>query len=183
VIIMSVFSLPDLERRAAGLLPPGLQHAVERVDRQASDLLARHGVTALRWALGLVFVWFGALKVAGVSPVEDLVADTVYWLPSGFVVPAIGWWEIIIGVGLIVPVALRLTLLLFWMQMLGTMMVLVIHPGQAFVDGNPLRLTTIGEFVVKNIVLISAGLVIGSQVRRSRTSSGDAGGETRRGQG
>jgi uncharacterized membrane protein YkgB len=91
------------------------------------------------------------------------------------VVPVLGVWEIIVGIGLIVPVALRLTLLLFWLQMAGTFLVLVVPPDLAFKAGNPLLLTTEGEFVIKNLVLIAAGLVIGSQVRRDDRSRGTAG--------
>ena len=79
-------------------------------------------------------------------------------------------WEIIIGLGLLFPIALRLTLLMFWAQMAGTFLVLVVHPGLSFQDGNPLLLLTVeGEFVIKNLVLMAAGLVIGSQVRRRNT--------------
>jgi uncharacterized membrane protein YkgB len=124
-----------------------------------------YGILLLRLALAIVFIWFGALKVFGQSPVADLVADTAYWLPSEFVVKSLGVWEIIVGIGLLFPVALRLTLALFWLQMLGTFLVLLMHPDRAF-DGNPLLLTLTGEFVVKNLVLIAAGLVIGSTVRR-----------------
>jgi uncharacterized membrane protein YkgB len=166
---MATSRTPDIEQRITAALPPRLRDAIDATDRSVTHALDRYGVTALRVALGVVFIWFGALKVAGISPVEELVADTVYWLPAGFVVPAIGYWEIVVGLGLLIPIALRLTLLLFWMQMLGTLLVLVIHPGLAFEEGNPLRLTVIGEFVVKNLVLIAAGLVIGGQVRKRST--------------
>ena len=91
----------------------------ERLDTAVAGFMRVHGITLLRVALGLVFVWFGALKVVGRSPVEELVADTVYWLPEGFFVPFLGAWEIIVGLGLLAPVALRLTLLLFWARWLA----------------------------------------------------------------
>jgi uncharacterized membrane protein YkgB len=152
----------DIERRIEAQLPAPAQRGFERFDSVMTRFLADHGITLLRVALGVVFVWFGALKVTDHSPVADLVADTVYWLPSGFFVRFLGVWEIAVGVGLLVPVALRLTLLLFWAQMAGTFLVLVVHPGLAFQHGNPLLLTMTGEFVIKNLVLIAAGLVIGS---------------------
>lgn len=171
---MSILSTPDLEQRVTARLPQPLRANIDRVDVFVTNVLDRYGVAALRLAVGVVFIWFGALKVLGTSPVEELVSDTVYWLPSGFVVPAIGVFEIIVGLGLVFPVALRVTLLLFWMQMLGTFMVLVIHPGLSFQDGNPLDLTVLGEFVVKNLVLITAGLVIGAQARKRASAQGDA---------
>jgi uncharacterized membrane protein YkgB len=60
---------------------------------------------------------------------------------------------------------LRIVLALFALQMIGTFLVLVIQPEVAFQDGNPLLLTTEGEFVIKNLVLLSAGLVIGSRLK------------------
>lgn len=139
----------------------------ERLDRLMIDFMTANGTRLLRVALGITFIWFGALKVVGRSPVADLVAQTVYWLPPAFFVPFLGWWEVVVGVGLLLGVALRLVLLLFWLQMAGTFLVLVLRPELAFQSGNPLLLTVVGEFVIKNLVLIAAGLVIGSNVPRA----------------
>jgi putative oxidoreductase len=158
----------DLERRIERALPPRVQAGWRRVDDALAGLMERHGTTMLRVAVALVFIWFGVLKVIDRSPVADLVADTVYWLPAGFFVRFLGVWEIVVGLGLLVPVALRLTLLLFWAQMAGTFLVLLIHPDRAFQSGNPLLLTMTGEFVIKNLVLIAAGIVIGGTVRGRR---------------
>lgn len=158
----------DLERRLAQRLPPEFRSAFDRVDDLVVGALRSYGIHALRIALGTVFIWFGALKVIDRSPVEELVAGTVYWLPAGSFVTFLGVWEIVVGLGLLFPVALRLTLALFWAQMVGTFLVLVVHPDLSFQDSNPLLLTTEGEFVIKNLVLISAGLVVGSSVRRLR---------------
>lgn len=167
-----VESTPDLERRALRRLSPALEDRVEQLDARVAGLLDRYGVTLLRIAVATVFIWFGVLKVIDRSPVADLVADTVYFLPAGFFVRFLGGWEIAVGVGLLIPVALRLTLLLFWAQMAGTFLVLIVHPDLSFQSNNPLLLTVTGEFVVKNLVLITAGLVIGSQVRRPREAAG-----------
>ena len=131
------------------------------------QFMSGYGIRILRVCLGIVFVWFGLLKVIGQSPVAELVAHTVYWVPSEFFVPFLGVWEIVVGVGLLFALALRLTLLLFWLQMAGTFLVLVVKPEIAFQGGNPLLLTTEGEFVVKNLVLIAAGLVVGGSVQRA----------------
>lgn len=155
----------DIERRVEERLPRRVRDSFERVDAAVSGFMEAYGISLLRVALGLVFIWFGTLKIIDRSPVADLVADTVYWLPSGFFVRFLGVWEVVIGVGLLLPFALRLTLLLFWAQMAGTFLVLVIHPGASFQHGNPLLLSMTGEFVIKNLVLIAAGLVIGSTVR------------------
>jgi uncharacterized membrane protein YkgB len=136
----------------------------ERLDTAVVRLLNRYAEDVLRIALATVFIWFGALKIIDRSPVATLVADTIAWLPSSTVVPALGVVEVAIGVGLLLGIGLRIVLLLFLAQMAGTFLVFVTQPGASFQDGNPALLTTLGEFVIKNVVLIAAGLVIGSRV-------------------
>ncbi len=138
----------------------------ERLDRQIVHTMAKYGITLLRLTLALVFVWFGALKVIGASPVTDLVASTLPFLSPQISVPLIGVVEVVIGLGLATRIALRLVLLLFFLQMAGTFLVFVLQPNQSFQNGNPLLLTVTGEFVLKNFVLLTAGFVIGSTVRR-----------------
>ena len=138
---------------------------LERLDRRILALLKRAALPLLRLSLGLVFVWFGALKIAGETPVADLVADTVYWVDPSWFVPLLGVFEVVVGIGLLLGRLLRIVLALFVLQMMGTFLVLVIQPEVAFQDGNPLMLTTEGEFVIKNLVLLSAGLVIGSRLQ------------------
>jgi len=143
--------------------------AWRRLDSAMIMTMREHGILILRIALGIVFVWFGMLKILGRSPVGDLVAHTVYWVDPAWFVPFLGAWEVAVGIGLLAGAALRLVLFLFWLQMAGTFLVLVLRPDLAFQEGNPLLLTVTGEFVVKNLVLIAAGLVVGSTVRRIRT--------------
>lgn len=124
-------------------------------------IMQQRSISLLRIALGIVFFWFGALKVAGASPVADLIAQTYTFLPAESFLTVLGIWEMIIGIGLIFKITLRTTLALLWIQMLGTFGAAVMTPHLFFTGGNPLLLTVAGEFVVKNIVLITAGLVIG----------------------
>lgn len=135
--------------------------------------LRRHSLTWLRVALGIVFVWFGALKVFDVSPVSTLVGSTVYFVDPDWFVPVLGVVEVIVGGLLIVRRLLRIALLLLVGQMLGTFLVPIVLPEVAFKDGNPLLLTVEGEFVAKNLVLLTAGLVVGSTVRPVRLRSTD----------
>jgi uncharacterized membrane protein YkgB len=131
------------------------------LDKFLVGWMQRWGVPALRVALGVVFLWFGALKVFGVSPVLDLVRTTYSFMPYPAFFEFLGWWEVAIGLGLIFKVALRATLALLWLQMAGTLFAPIFQPEMFFDGGNILRLTIAGEFVVKNLVLIAAGLVIG----------------------
>lgn len=139
--------------------------ALNRFDAQLVTTMRRWGVPFLRYSLATVFLWFGLLKLFFVSPVVMLISLAVPWFDPIFVIPILGVWECAIGLGLLFRVTLRATLLLFWAQMAGTFLVLVLHPEVAFQRGNLLLLTMEGEFIIKNLVLISAGLVIGSTAR------------------
>lgn len=134
-------------------------------DHRATLFMSRHGATILRASLAIVFFWFGALKLFGVSPVEALVASTLPWFPPAVLLPALGAFEVVLGAMLLWGRFLRVTLALFWAQMAGTFLVLVLQPALAFQSGNPLLLTTEGEFVVKNLVLTAAGVVLGGTLR------------------
>lgn len=142
---------------------------VRRIDQIVIPFLARWSLPALRWSLAIVFVWFGALKVLGVSPVVELVAATVYWFDPDWFVPVLGTVEVMVGIGLAARWGLRLVLLVLVAQMLGTFLVFVFLPDIAFVGGSPLKLTVEGEFVVKNLVLLSAAMVVGTGVDQSES--------------
>ena len=152
-----------------------VRRQAQRVDDRLRPFLDRVGVPALRISLGIVFLWFGLLKVFHESPVSDLVAKTIYWFDPDVVVPALGAVEVFIGACLILGRLMRIALPLLVLQMVGTFLVLVLLPHVAFREGNPLLLTVEGEFVIKNLVLASAALVIGSRLAPlGRGGTGDA---------
>lgn len=143
----------------------GWRRQFDDTDARITRWMARHGIAFLRIALGAVFVWFGALKlVPGLSPAEDLVVATVPFLPPGFFLPFLGLWEIAIGLGFLTGRALRLTILLLLLQMPGTLSPVVLLPERVF-TAFPFGLTLEGQYIVKNMVLIAAALVIGATVR------------------
>jgi uncharacterized membrane protein YkgB len=110
--------------------------------------------------LGVVFIWFGALKFSSASPVGELVAHTVPFLPAKLFVPALGGFEVLLGLGLLLGRQLEIVAGLMVLHLTGTFLVLVTQPSIAFQHGNPFMLTMTGEFVVKNVVLITAGIVL-----------------------
>jgi len=124
------------------------------------EMLTRVSLPMLRVSLGVVFIWFGALKFTQSTPVAELVANTVPFLPARWFVPALGAFEVVLGLALLVGRRLGIVALLMVAHLSGTLLVLVTQPEVAFIDGNPLMLTMTGEFVVKNLVLMAAGLVL-----------------------
>jgi uncharacterized membrane protein YkgB len=146
---------------------PGL---FDRIDVQITNWMARYGVRLLRISLGVVFFWFGALKFfPGLSPAQDLATKTIGVLTFGLVPPGIAivvlaTWECAVGVGLMFRIFMRATLLLLFLQMLGTITPLLFFPHEVFTQF-PYAPTLEGQYIIKNVVLISAGLVIGATVR------------------
>ena len=147
-----------------------LRRAFDAVDRRITATMARYGLTILRVSLGVIFLWFGVLKFfPGLSPAQGLAAQTIQVLSFGRISPGaslilLATWESLIGIGLILGVFLRATLLLLWVQMLGTITPLFLFPDQVFLHV-PYAPTLEGQYIIKNIVLISAGIVIGGTVR------------------
>ncbi len=150
-----------------------LVRAFDRVDIALTTWMAANGITILRLSLGLVFLWFGLLKFfPGQSPAQNLAADTIHQLTFGFVpseaaVFLLAVWESLIGLGLILRLYLRATLLLLWVQMIGTITPLFLFPELCF-QQVPFVPTLEGQYIIKNVVLISAGLVIGATARGGR---------------
>ena len=141
-----------------------------RVDRTIAGFMRRTGVPALRISLAIIFVWFGILKPLGVSPAADLVKATVGWMPlfsPDQWLGIIGWWEVLIGVSFLFRKTVRLAIALLAMQMVGTLLPLFLLPGVTFQPGHlPYAPTMEGQYIIKNLLIISAALVIGGTVNR-----------------
>ncbi len=145
-----------------------LQTQLDQIDKRITHWMAEYGMTIMRVGLGIVFFWFGALKlVPGLSPAEELVRNTIYFVNPDWFIPVLALWEMAIGLGLIVGKFMRLTLLLLFLQMPGTALPLVVLP-QAVWTQFPYGLTLEGQYIIKNLVLIGAGLVLGGTVRGGR---------------
>ena len=150
-----------------------LQKRFDVVDIRITNWMSRHGVTLLRISLGFIFFWFGVLKFfPTLSPAKDLAARTIETLSFGAVrpavsVPVLAAWETLIGLGLLTGKFLRATLLLLALQMAGAITPLVLFPGETW-HIFPISPTLEGQYIIKNLVLISAGLVIGATARGGR---------------
>lgn len=128
-----------------------------------SSWMERHGYRLLRVAMGIIFIWFGALKPLGLSPAEALVAKATAWIPVPGFLYILAAWEIAIGVCFLFERLTRWAVVLLFLHMPGTMLPLITLPGETFVRF-PYALSLEGQYIVKNLVLIAAGIVIGGQL-------------------
>ena len=150
-----------------------LPEPLEPIDLRITAALARWGIPFLRFGLGVVFLWFSALKFfPGASPAETLAARTIEQLSGGLIgrdvsLPVLATWESLIGIGLLTGRFMRATLFLLAVQMLGTLTPLVLFPGETFTTF-PIAPTLEGQYIIKNVVLIGAAMVVGATVRGGR---------------
>jgi uncharacterized membrane protein YkgB len=114
---------------------------------------------ALRISLGAVFLWFGALKLSGHSPVLALLRDAYGSLVTQPAYLALALFECALGAVLLSGFWRRQAAAMAALHLLGTMSILVVAPQLAFRPFFPV-LTMTGEFVVKNLVLISAAVAL-----------------------
>ncbi len=144
-------------------------YTLDQVDENISSWMHRIGKPMLRYSLGIIFIWFGALKPFGLSPAQDLVANTVYFVDPEWFVPFLGWWEVLIGIGLLIKPLIRPAIALLFLQMPGTFLPLVLLRDVCF-TAFPYGLTMEGQYIIKNLILIAAALVVGGTVRENPVS-------------
>ena len=148
-----------------------LNARLEELDILVTSFMNKWGVTLLRYSLGIIDIWFGALKPLGLSPAQELVENTVYWFedPKTFV-PILGVWEVVIGITICIKPLIRVALFLLFIQMPGTFLPLILFPEVCFTNF-PFGLTLEGQYIVKNLIIISAAIVVGSTVRKDISST------------
>ena len=148
---------------------------LNEIDRSISKFMRQKGILALRLSFGIIFIWFGVLKPLGLSPAEPLVIATVQWLPffdGEWWLAIIGWWEVAIGVAFLFRRTIRVAIALLALQMVGTFMPLILLPDVTFQAGHlPYGPTMEGQYIIKNLMIISAALVVGGSVRGSNDAA------------
>ena len=145
-------------------------HSIKTIDQFIFSNMNTYGILLLRYSVGILFVWFGILKPFGISPAQELVANTVYWFDNrmGFV-KFLGWWEVIIGLTMCYKPLIKVSIFLLFIQMPGTFLPLVLLPEVCF-NSFPFGLTLEGQYILKNLIIISSALVIGGRFSKDDSS-------------
>ena len=144
-------------------------NSFDKLDTAIINWMANNGIFLLRVSVGIVFFWFGILKFfPGVSPAQQLATKTINNLTFGFIPPEISinllaLWEVLIGICLLTGAFMRATLFLLFLQMIGTLTPIFFFPNEVFTQ-IPYAPTLEGQYIIKNLVIISAGIVLGSKV-------------------
>jgi putative oxidoreductase len=162
-------------RRPASAL--SLRERLDRVDAAIHEWLVAYSVAILRVSLGSIFLGFGVLQLfPGVSPAANLVEATTHILflglvPGPFALVGVGLLECTIGVLLIAGQAMRPAIYMLAGQLVGILSPVVLLAPRLF-SGPHNAPTLEGQYVVKDIVLVGAALVIAATLRGGRLASG-----------
>jgi uncharacterized membrane protein YkgB len=124
-----------------------------------SDKIGKHGVSLMRIALAIIYIWFGVLKIFGMSPAGDLVEKTVFWFNPELFIPILGVCEVSIGLGLLIRKLIPQTILLLLLHMAATLTPIFFLQSSCF-EIFPYEPTLIGQYIIKNLVLVAGALVI-----------------------
>ncbi len=150
-----------------------LNMILTRFEAAIHGWLVQYSITALRISLGAVFLGFGVLKYfPGVSPAENLVIATtriltVGWVPDHVSIVLTATLECLIGLSLLLGRGLRVTVYLLALELLGILSPLVLLPDRLF--SGPYHAPTLeGQYVLKDLILVAAGMVIATSFRGAR---------------
>jgi uncharacterized membrane protein YkgB len=132
-------------------------------DRRVTRWMERRGHRIHRYTLGIVFLWFGLLKVAGYKSATTLIAHTVYFGSPETMVPILGWWEAAIGVCLL--------FLLLAVRLPGTLLALALKAEVCFILF-PWVPSPKGQYLIEDFLLFGGALVIGGTVRVEQRKPG-----------
>jgi len=147
-----------------------MKDKIDTLDTLITGTMYKFGLLFLRWSIGVTFIWFGILKPLGISPAEEialaLVNRTAWWIPfNEYFYIGLALIEITIGILFLFRKTLRLAILLLFIQMPLTIMPLLFLPEITF-TAFPFVLTLEGQYIVKNIIIVSSAIVLGGTVRR-----------------
>ncbi|MEP2024392.1 MAG: doxx family protein [Reichenbachiella sp.] len=144
----------------------------EKIDNGLFALADKYGIVLLELSIGLIYMWFGILKFfPNYSPAEVLAADTLDLLTLHFFDKKILIWvlafgELLIGLALILKLKSKYVIWGLLVHMGGTFSPIFFFPEQVFTHP-PFGFSMVGQYIMKNIVIISAALVIYTKNIRS----------------
>ena len=127
----------------------------------------KRGTDILRISVGIVFFWFGFLKFfIDISPAEEIASKTISLLTFDLIKPEVSMpflavLECVIGMGLLTKKYMEYVIPILYFQMAGTLLPLFVFPNETW-ETLPFVPTLLGQYIIKNAVLISAGIVLGA---------------------
>ncbi len=139
---------------------------LKKFDFAVLNFVKRHDILFARMAIFIVYFWFGALKLFGVSPadplVENLLKHTLPFISFQHFIILFALFEMLIGILFLIPGLERLAAALLVIHLITTFLPLILLPSetwQAF-----LVPTLEGQYIIKNVLIIALALVITARI-------------------
>lgn len=142
---------------------------IEKVDVVLLQTFQSYGHRVHRISLGILFLWFGLLKPLGHETTTSLLAHTIYWGNPEVMVLALGWWEVGIGLFLLVRPLLRVAVFLLALRVPGILLAFLLQMDVCFVTF-PFASTPEGQYLIKDLALFFAALAIAAFIGEESTT-------------
>jgi uncharacterized membrane protein YkgB len=141
---------------------------LQNLDEALIRLFQRYGHRLHRLSLGVLYVWFGLLKPLGHKTTTSVLAQTIYWGDPDVMVLVLGWWEVAIGLCLLVRPLIRVAIFLLALRLPGILLAFVLEPTVLFVSF-PFAPTPEGQYLIKDLTLFLASLAIAGFLEEEST--------------
>lgn len=134
--------------------------------------VARYYLWFARISFFIIYFYFGLIKIVATSPAAPLVyaleRQTLPFIPFETFYIGFSLFEMFIGVLFLFPKYTKLVFVLFLLHMVTTMLPLFILP--AFAWQSAFIPTLDGQYMIKNLILISLACAILVNTKRSKSS-------------
>lgn len=133
--------------------------------KKINGWINRHALDMLRISIGIIYVWFGALKFfPQLSPADQLAKDTISLITFGLLssttsIILLAIWETLLGLLLVIGIWRRSVFFFLLLHMICTFVPLFFFPEISFTN-SPVAFTLVGQYIMKNIVILSAIFVL-----------------------
>ncbi len=138
----------------------------QTIDIAIIHFFKRYWIQFARFSVAVVFIWFGMLKVLGLSPAGSLVHglfdQTIHFVSFDTFYILFAWFEVLIGVLFLVPRMTRVVMPLLLIHMVTTFGPLVFLPSESW--SAPFVPTLVGQYIIKNLVIIAVAMGIMAQL-------------------
>jgi len=128
----------------------------------------QNAAKVLSLSIGFIYFVFGVLKFFhGFSPAEAIAIKTIHQLTFGYIsgntaLYMLACWECVVGIALFVRRFMKAALVLLFVHMFFTFTPFVFFPAETF-GANYQGFTLLGQYILKNIIIVSAGVVLWQQ--------------------
>ncbi len=137
-----------------------MRSKLEQFDSFIIGWAHRYSGAIARLAIAIVYIWFGILKVAGLSPAGPLVHSlfdrTIHFMSFDTFYVLFAWFEVLIGVLILIPRFTRAAILLLFLHLITTVLPLFLLPHIAWQA--PFVPTLEGQYIIKNVLILALAI-------------------------